>query len=77
MNVGVGYDYTISEYYKIAAEVIGWHGEFTHDKTKPAGMLKKLVSIDRMKALGFKATTTLKEGMLNAYAFYLEHHHEH
>ncbi len=77
MNVGVGYDYTINEYYKIAAEVIGWHGEFIHDKTKPAGMLKKLVSIDRMKALGFKATTTLKEGMLNAYAFYLEYHHEH
>jgi GDP-L-fucose synthase len=77
MNVGVGYDYTINEYYKIAAEVIDWHGEFIHDKTKPAGMLKKLVSIDRMKALGFKATTTLKEGMLNAYAFYLEYHHEH
>jgi GDP-L-fucose synthase len=77
MNVGVGYDYTINEYYKIAAEVIGWHGEFIHDKVKPAGMLQKLVSIDRMEALGFKATTALKEGMLNAYTFYLDHHHEH
>jgi len=72
MNVGVGYDYTINEYYKIAAEVIDWHGEFIHDKTQPAGMLQKLVSIDRMQALGFKATTSLKQGMLNAYTFYLE-----
>jgi len=72
MNVGVGYDYTINEYYKIAAEVIDWHGEFIHDKTQPAGMLQKLVSIDRMQALGFKATTSLEQGMLNAYTFYLE-----
>jgi GDP-L-fucose synthase len=72
MNVGVGYDCTINEYYKIAAEVIDWHGEFIHDKTKSAGMLQKLVSIDRMQALGFKAATSLKQGMLNAYTFYLE-----
>jgi GDP-L-fucose synthase len=77
MNVGVGLDYTINEYYEIAAEVIGWHGEFIYDKNKPAGMLQKLVSIDRMEALGFKANTSLKEGMLNAYTFYLEHYHEH
>ena len=35
-------------------------------------MLQKLVSIDRMQALGFKAATSLKQGMLNAYTFYLE-----
>jgi len=74
MNVGVGCDFTINEYYKIAAEVIDWHGEFIHDRNKPAGMLQKLVSIDRMQALGFKAATSLKEGMLNAYTFYLEHY---
>ena len=35
MNVGLGYDYTINEYYRIAAEVIGFKGEFVHDLSKP------------------------------------------
>ncbi|MGZ5790577.1 MAG: GDP-L-fucose synthase family protein, partial [Burkholderiaceae bacterium] len=50
MNVGLGYDYTINEYYQAAADVMGYTGEFVHDLGKPVGMARKLVSVERQLA---------------------------
>ena len=36
INVGVGFDYSINEHYKVIAEVIGYKGELTHDHSKPS-----------------------------------------
>ncbi len=43
INVGLGHDYTINEYYKAIAEVIGYKGKFIHDLSKPVGMKQKLI----------------------------------
>jgi len=43
MNIGLGEDYSILEYYKIIAKAVGFEGEFTFDTTKPTGMKQKLV----------------------------------
>ena len=72
MNVGLGYDYTINEYYRIAAEVIGFKGEFVHDLSKPEGMRQKLVDVSRLKSFGWRAKTSLEEGIEKTYKFYLE-----
>lgn len=72
MNVGLGHDYTINEFYQIAAEVIGFKGEFVYDITKPVGMLRKLVSIDRQLAWGWMPKIDLISGIQNTYKFYLE-----
>lgn len=72
MNVGLGYDYTINEYYRIIAEVIGYTGGFTHDLTKPEGMKRKLTDISRQSAFGWKPKVDLKEGIKQTYAFYLD-----
>ena len=40
INVGLGLDYSIIEYYKIIADVIGYKGKFNHDMSKPTGMKK-------------------------------------
>ena len=42
MNIGLGYDYSILEYYQAAAEVVGYEGTFVHNLTKPEGMAQKL-----------------------------------
>ncbi len=47
MNVGLGYDYTINEYYQAAADIMGYTGEFVHYLGKPVGMARKLVSVER------------------------------
>lgn len=70
MNVGIGHDYTINEYYQSVAQVIGWAGEFFHDLTKPVGMKQKLVDVSKQMVWGWEPTTTLHEGIEKTYEFY-------
>ena len=72
MNVGLGYDYTINEYYETIAKVIGYKGGFFHDLTKPAGMERKLLDVSLQKSYGFEAIYSLEEGIRETYKYYLE-----
>ena len=72
INIGLGHDYSINEYYAAAAQVIGWQGDFVHDTTKPVGMKQKLVDIDRQRAWGWMPATALHEGIGKAYHYYLQ-----
>ena len=71
MNIGLGVDMTIDEYYKKVAKVIGFTGNFTHDKTKPVGMIRKLVNTDVQTKLGWQPKTNLEVGLQKTYEFYL------
>lgn len=73
-NVGLGYDYSILEYYKTIADIVGFDGEFTFDLTKPSGMKQKLVSVEKTKQLGWQAKHTLEQGLQKTYQFYLREH---
>lgn len=72
MNIGLGYDYTVNEYYHVAAQVIGYQGSFNHDLTKPVGMNRKLNCVKKAEQWGWKATTTLEQGIAKTYQFYLK-----
>lgn len=72
MNIGLGSDYTVNEYYKEAASIVGYHGKFVHDLTKPVGMKQKLVSITSAKQWGWTAKLSLAEGLEKTYKYYLE-----
>lgn len=72
INVGLGFDYSINEYYQTVAKVLGYTGNFHHDVTKPEGMKRKLVSTKKAIALGWVAPTSLEVGIKDAYAFFLE-----
>jgi GDP-L-fucose synthase len=72
MNVGLGVDHSINEYYEAVAKVVGWHGEFVHDLSKPVGMTQKLVSGERQKKWQWSAATSLEEGISKAYDYYLK-----
>ncbi|MFC1536587.1 GDP-L-fucose synthase family protein [Pseudomonadota bacterium] len=71
MNIGLGHDYSINEYYQAAADVMGYRGKFSHDLSKPVGMARKLVSVERQKAWGWSAQHTLREGIEKTYSYYL------
>jgi GDP-L-fucose synthase len=74
MNLGLGHDHSVNDYYAAAAAAIGWQGTFAHDLTKPVGMKQKLTSVDKQTAWGWAPKHTLTEGILKTYQFYLEHH---
>ena len=72
MNLGVGTDYTIKEYYESVALAVGWQGEFIFDYSKPTGMAQKLSDTSLQLKWGWEPKTTLKEGISSTYKYYLE-----
>lgn len=72
MNVGVGSDHSINDYYRIVADVIGWRGDFVHDLSKPVGMRQKLCSIERQTDWGWRPTVPLPDGVACTYEFFSE-----
>lgn len=72
INLGLGYDYSINEYYYSVADIIGYTGTFAHDLSKPVGMQQKLVDISKMKELGWVAQTTLSSGLREIYKYFIE-----
>ncbi|WP_420552508.1 GDP-L-fucose synthase family protein [Tenacibaculum aiptasiae] len=70
INVGLGHDYTINEYYKEIAEVIGYKGQFVHDLTKPVGMKQKLIDDSKLIEFGWRYKTSLKEGVKKTFEYY-------
>lgn len=72
MNIGLGHDHAVNDYYEAAARAVGWQGDFTHDLLRPVGMQRKLVDVTRQTAWGWAPQRTLDEGMASAYAYLLQ-----
>lgn len=70
MNVGLGFDYTINEYYETTAMVMGFQGEFFHNLSRPIGMHQKLVDTTLQKELGWAPRTSLDAGLTKTVDFY-------
>ena len=70
LNVGLGHDYSINDYYQTIAKAIGYEGVFVHDLTKPIGMKQKLVDNTKLKTFGWKSTISLKDGIEKTYEYY-------
>jgi len=72
LNIGLGYDFTINEYYSEVADIIGWQGKFTHDLTRPVGMHQKLCDVRRATEWGWSTPTSLRVGIAETYKFFCE-----
>jgi GDP-L-fucose synthase len=70
MNVGLGHDFTINEYYAAGVDVVGAKVEFVHDLAKPVGMMRKLLNVERQNKFGWAPKTSLVEGMQKTYEYY-------
>lgn len=72
VNVGVGEDLTILELARLVGDVVGYRGEVLTDPAKPDGTPRKLMDVSRLSALGWKASTPLREGIVETYRWYAE-----
>lgn len=70
INVGLGFDYSINEYYEAIAEVTEYKGKFVNDLSKPVGMKQKLIDDTQLSKFGWKAKTSLKEGLEETFKYY-------
>jgi nucleoside-diphosphate-sugar epimerase len=71
LNVGLGTDHTINEFYQAIASVVGYTGSFKHDLSKPVGMKQKLIDDKKLTEFGWSHKTSLKVGIKKTYDFYL------
>ena len=70
-NIGTGDDVTIRELAETVMDVVGFDGRIVYDNSKPDGTPRKLLNVDKMKNLGWSASTGLREGIAKAYADFL------
>jgi GDP-L-fucose synthase len=72
LNVGTGEDLSIKSLAQKVANSAGFTGQIEWDASKPDGTPRKVLDVSRMKALGWKPTITLDEGIASTIAWYKE-----
>jgi GDP-L-fucose synthase len=71
INIGAGTDQTIAELAHLVAEVVGYRGGFAWDRSKPDGTPRKLLSSERLYALGWQPKLDLRQGIQRTYGEFL------
>jgi len=73
VNVGTGSDISIHDLATTISRVIGYTGRFAFDADKPDGTPRKLLDVSRLRALGWRHTVSLEDGLHRSYAWFLDH----
>ncbi len=71
VNIGTGEDISVAEFARVVARVVGYTGSISYDTSRPDGTPRKLLDVSRLAALGWRARTSLDEGIALAYRAYL------
>jgi GDP-L-fucose synthase len=66
VNIGTGEDIAIAEFARVVAEIVGYRGEISFDTSRPDGTPRKLLDVSRLTKLGWRATTSLEDGLKRA-----------
>ena len=72
INIGSGSDLPIADVARMVMDVVGLKGELSHDRSKPDGTPRKLMSADKLRAMGWKPRIPLREGLSQTYDWFVE-----
>lgn len=72
INVGTGVDLSIRELAETIRDVVYPEAELAFDTSRPDGTPRKLLDVRRLNQLGWHATTALRDGIEQTYAWLLE-----
>lgn len=67
VNAGTGHEITIKDLTRLVAEIVGYDGAILWDTSKPNGTPRKVLDVSKAEALGWKAHTSLRDGIRLAY----------
>jgi len=74
VNIGVGHDVTIAELAALVQRVVGFEGRIVYDSSKPDGTPRKLMDVGLLTSVGWKARTSLEDGLKVAFAEFAAQH---
>lgn len=72
VNVGSGEDLTINELAQLVCEKVGFKGDIVRDATKPDGTPRKLMSSNKLRAMGWASSIDLPKGITTTYDWFLQ-----
>jgi GDP-L-fucose synthase len=72
INIGSGSDVSILELARMIAQIAGYTGRIVTDPSKPDGTLRKLMDVERLGGLGWRAGIGLRDGLEQIYRWYLQ-----
>ncbi|WDF62888.1 GDP-L-fucose synthase family protein [Flavobacterium sp. KACC 22763] len=67
VNIGVGEDISILDLAILVKKIVGFEGEILTDTSKPDGTPRKLMDVSKLNSFGWKAKTSLEEGIKKVY----------
>jgi GDP-L-fucose synthase len=67
VNVGSGEDITILGLARLVCKVVGYEGAIRTDPTKPDGTMRKLMSGEKLRVMGWVAQIPLDDGISDVY----------
>jgi GDP-L-fucose synthase len=70
INVGCGEDISIVELAELICDLVGFDGDLTWDATKPDGAPRKLLDVTKLRALGWKPSISLRDGIAQTYEWF-------
>jgi GDP-L-fucose synthase len=73
VNVGVGVDLSIKELAEMVKNIVGFEGQIIWDTSKPDGTPRKLMDVNKLHHLGWKASISLEKGIEMVYDTIKEH----
>ena len=68
INIGSGIDHTIEEMARLIQRISGYSGQLVFDTSKPDGMMKKQLNVQKINRLGWQASIDLEKGLTETYA---------
>ena len=74
VNIGTGEDIAIGDLARLVSDVVGFAGELEFDHARPDGTPRKLLECAKIRALGWRPSIGLREGIASAYADFLARH---
>jgi len=74
VNIGAGFEISIRDLAELIAELTGFNGRLTFDRTKPDGQPRRMLDVSRAESrFGFKATTDFRDGLRRTIDWYRAH----
>jgi GDP-L-fucose synthase len=72
VNIGWGEDVSIRELAELVAEVVGYTGGFRYAAEKPDGTPRKLLDVARLSGMGWRPRIRLRDGLADAYRWFVD-----